>query len=306
MYASDPNSTAKGLGRIGPVLERYRLPFQLAVDLVAWALALYLAMVLRFDSFVPHGWNHFRLSRPLMAMAVATVLQTAAGLALGLYLGRWRFGTLDEVSLLAGTVAIASLGLALVNQLSKPLLVPTSVTLAAGVLAFIFMGAPRYGWRLVLERRMRPTGDDARRVLVFGAGEGGVQTVTAMLRNPNSPYLPVAMLDDDPSKRNLRLRGVRVVGGRQALAQAAIDFDASTVVIAMPGASSELLREMCDLATQAHLDILVLPRLTELFGGPIGVADIRPLTDADLLGRHVVDTDVNAIASYLTGRRASS
>ncbi len=303
MYASDPKSTAGGLGRIGPVLERYRLPFQLAVDLLAWALALYLAMVLRFDSFVPHGWNHFRLSRLLMAMAVAVVLQTAAGLALGLYLGRWRFGTLDEVSHLAGTVAITSLGLALVNQLSKPLLVPTSVTLAAGVLAFIFMGAPRYAWRLVLERRMRPTGDDARRVLVFGAGEGGMQTVTAMLRNPNSPYLPVAMLDDDPSKRNLRLRGVRVVGGRQALAQAAVDFDASTVVIAMPGASSELLREMCDLATEAHLDIRVLPPLTELFGGPIGVGDIRPLTDADLLGRHVIDTDVNAIAGYLTGRR---
>ncbi len=303
MYASDQQATSRGLGRIGPVLERYRLPFQLAVDLLAWALALYVAMVLRFDAFVPSGWNHFRLSRLLVAMAVAAVFQAAAGLALGLYLGRWRFGTLDEVSHLAGTVAITTIGLAVVNQLSKPLLVPTSVTLAAGVLALICMSAPRYAWRLVLERRMRPSGADVRRVLVFGAGEGGIQTLTAMLRNPQSPYLPVAMLDDDPSKRNLRLRGVRVVGGRQALARAAVDYDATMVVMAMPGASSELLRELCDLATDAHLDIRVLPPLTELFGGPIGVADIRPLTDADLLGRHVIDTDVNAIAGYLTGRR---
>ena len=96
-------------------------------------------------------------------------------------------------------------------------------------------------------------------MLVFGAGEGGVQTITAMLRNPNSAYLPVAMLDDDPAKRNLRLRGVRVVGGRDALARAAADYDASTVVMAMPGASSELLRELCELATDAHLDIRVLP-----------------------------------------------
>jgi FlaA1/EpsC-like NDP-sugar epimerase len=303
MYPSDEKVTAKGLGRIGPVLERYRLLFQLAVDLLAWAFALYVAMVLRFDSFVPHGWNHFRLSRLLVAMAVAAVFQVVAGLALGLYLGRWRFGTLDEVSHLAGSVAITTVCLAVVNQLARPLLVPASVTLAAGVLALIFMSAPRYAWRLVLERRMRPTGANVQRVLVFGAGEGGVQTITAMLRNPNSPYLPVAMLDDDPAKRNLRLRGVRVVGGRQALASAAADYDATTVVMAMPGASSELLRELGDLASAAHLDILVLPPLTELFGGPIGVADIRPLTDADLLGRHVIDTDVNAIAGYLTGRR---
>ena len=76
------------------------------------------------------------------------------------------------------------------------------------------MAGVRYGWRLVLERSMRPRGDGARRVLVFGAGEGGMQTITAMLRNPRSPYLPVALLDDDPAKRNLRIMGVRVVGGR--------------------------------------------------------------------------------------------
>ncbi len=268
MYPPDQQSSAKGLGRVGPVLERYRLPLQLAVDLVAWALALYVAMVLRFDSFVPGGWNRFHLSRLVLAMLVAAVIQAVAGLAFGLYLGRWRFGTLDEVAHLAGTVAITTVGLAVVNQLCKPLLVPASVTLAAGVLALIFMSTPRYAWRLVLERRMRPSGDDVIRVLVFGAGEGGVQTITAMLRNPNSPYLPVAMIDDDPAKRNLRLRGVRVVGGRQALASAAADYDASAVIMAMPGASSELLRELCDLASEAHLQIMVLPPITELFGGP--------------------------------------
>ena len=55
MLPPNPKATARGLGRIGPVLERYRLPFQMAVDLLAWALALYVAMVLRFDSFVPAG-----------------------------------------------------------------------------------------------------------------------------------------------------------------------------------------------------------------------------------------------------------
>ncbi len=303
MQGSEPPPPPSLFARVGRILERYRLPIQLAVDLMAWAIGLYLAMVLRFESFTPSGWNRFDLGGLLAAVAAAAAVQTVSGLALGLYLGRWRFGTLDEVSHLVASVAITVGGVALINQLSDPLLVPSSVPLAGGLLALASMAGVRYGWRLVLERSMRPRGDGARRVLIYGAGEGGMQTITAMLRNPRSPYLPVAILDDDPAKRNLRVMGLRVIGGRSVLATAATRHDADTVVIAIPGANSELLRELCDEAAAANLQILVLPPITELFGGAIGVGDIRPLTDADLLGRHVIDTDVPAIAGYLTGRR---
>jgi FlaA1/EpsC-like NDP-sugar epimerase len=303
MWRSQAPDGPSRFARVGRVLVRYRLPIQLALDLLAWAIGLYLGMALRFDSLSPDGWNDFHLPRLLVAIMVAAGCQAAAGLCLGLYLGRWQFGSFDEVSHLVGSVAITTAALAAVNVLSKPLLVPSSVTVAGGIIALILMGAARYAWRLVLERQMRPTGEGVRRALVFGAGEGGTQIITAMLRNPNSPYLPVALLDDDPNKRNLRVRGVRVVGGRDQLAESAAEYMATTLVLAMPGASSELLRELCDLGTAANLEILVLPPITELFGGPIGVGDIRPLTDADLLGRHVVDTDVDAIASYLSGRR---
>jgi FlaA1/EpsC-like NDP-sugar epimerase len=303
MSRSDASKGRSWFGRVGRVLERYRMPIQLALDLLAWAVGLYVAMVLRFDSFVPRGWNAFHVPRLMVAIIVAAGCQTVAGLCLGLYLGRWQFGTLDEVSHLVESVGITTAALAAINLLNHPLLVPASVTIAGGIIALILMSAPRYAWRLTLERQMRPSGDGVSRALVFGAGEGGIQTITAMLRNPKSPYLPVAMIDDDPAKRNLRLRGVRVVGGRDDLAQAATEYDATTLILAMPGASSELLRELCDLGSRADLEILVLPPITELFGGPIGLGDIRPLNDADLLGRHVVDTDVDAIASYLSGRR---
>jgi FlaA1/EpsC-like NDP-sugar epimerase len=303
MSAPEPSPRSSLPVRTGRVLEHYRLPFQMAVDIAAWAAGLYFAMVLRFESFVPDDWGSFHLTGLLAAVAVAAGVQAASGLALGLYIGRWRFGTLDEVSHLVASVVITAAGLVVFDLMSNPLLVPASIPLAGGLLALVFMGGARYTWRLVLERDLRPEGEGTRRVLVFGAGEGGVQTLTAMLRNPTSPYLPVAMLDDDPAKRNLRVMGLHVVGGRTALARAAAEHQADTVVFAMPGAGSDLLRELCDLAVEAGLEILVLPPLSELFSGAIGVADIRPLTMADLLGRHVIDTDVASIAGYLTNRR---
>ena len=38
-----------------------------------------------------------------------------------------------------------------------------------------------------------------------------------MLWDDKSTYVPVALLDDDPTKRNLTVRGVRVIGDRSAL-----------------------------------------------------------------------------------------
>ncbi len=47
----------------------------------------------------------------------------------------------------------------------------------------------------------------------------------------------------------------------------------------------------------------VLPAVDELFDGRVGISDIRPLTEADLLGRREIRTDLAAISSYLTNKR---
>ena len=57
------------------------------------------------------------------------------------------------------------------------------------------------------------------------------------------------------------------------------------------------------MASEAGLAVKVLPPVGELFEGGVGIGDIRDLSAADLLGRHEIDTDVESIAGYLTGKR---
>jgi FlaA1/EpsC-like NDP-sugar epimerase len=198
--------------------------------------------------------------------------QFVSGYAFGLYRGRWRFGSFDEVASLAKaalltTVLIVSLDLALVSRRSIPL----SSAVAAGPLALVLMAGARYAWRLRLELRRRPTGADGTRLLVFGAGEGGAQVITAMLRDPDSPYYPVGLLDDDPEKKNLRIMGVPVVGDRSKLVEAAERYRADALLVAVPSADAELLAEVADLAAEADLAVKVLPPVKDLFGGGVGL-----------------------------------
>ena len=285
--------------RIGsPITSRSGL--QAALDALAWAVALAAACLARYDfvvaSVVPAGLA--------VMVTLAVVGQAGAGWLSGLYRGRRRFGSFDEVAVLAPATAFVTVLLVVADlALGRARLVPLGATLGGGIGAFVLMGGVRYAWRLRLDRLLRPSGDGATRLLVFGAGEGGVQVVTSMLRDPAAPWLPVALLDDHPAKRHLRISGIPVVGSRHSMAKAARDHQATALLIAVPSAGADLVGELTDLANQAGLAVKVLPPVSELLDARADVGDIRSLTEADLLGRHEVDTDVEAIAGYLTGRR---
>ncbi|MCC5952474.1 MAG: polysaccharide biosynthesis protein [Acidimicrobiia bacterium] len=274
--------------------------------MIAWIAGLAVAQFLRFDfRATGHRWADFTYLGLAAVGVFAALFQVVVGHVAGLYRNRWNYGSFDELSHLAAVVMTPAVSVSLLNQL-LPLetpLVPSSVPVVGAVLAFCLMGGIRYAWRLLYEQALRPSTADSRPAIIFGAGEGGYQVITSMLRSPTSPYVPVAILDDDPANARLTIRGVPVVGDRHAMADVAREHDADLLVIAIPSASVELLREISMLAVDAKLHVQVLPPIEERFGAPIGIDDIRPLSERDLLGRHEIDTDIEAIAGYLTNRR---
>jgi len=271
---------------------------QLVVDAAAWVVAVWAANAVRWD----FEGGQLLDAGLFLAAGLAVVGQFLFGVMGHLYRGRYRFGSFDEVLGVVLAAASTAVFLAIVNQLwPADQLVPRSVPFAAGVGALTVMVGTRYAFRLVRERRSRPA--SAEPLLLFGAGEGADQTVVAMLRDPDSRYLPVGLLDDDSRKRNLRLRGVPVLGDRSAIARAAELTGASSLLISIPTADASLVREVSVLAEDAGLSVKVLPPVAELIDGRVGVEDIRDVDLVDLLGRRQIDLDLGSIAGYLTGKR---
>lgn len=282
-----------------PFLIRRRRVIQASADAAAWALALWLAAWMRFE----FDMTAVPVAGLLGAVPVAASAQVFTGVVTGLYLGRWRFGSFDEAAALVRATVGTALVYAAVDAFALPgRPVPRSVVAVGTVLAFVFMGTSRYLWRALLDHRRRPRSADVERIVVFGAGEAGYQILTSMLRDPNSSYVPVALLDDHPAKRGLKILGISVQGGRDALEDVARRFQATTVLVAIPSAGADLIRDVSQRAESLGLGVKVLPPVGELFGS-VGVADIRQPTEGDLLGRHRIETDIASIAGYLTGKR---
>ena len=285
--------------RAAKFISRFSGFFRLVLDLASWSLAAWVAVYLRFDFEIPENFRQ----NLLKFIPFIGVVQLTIGLVSGLYRRRWRYGSIDEVAALVITSSVTTVVVAAFNNwIFYPRLLPMSAIWFAGVVGLVLMAGIRYAWRLLLERRNRP-GIDADRMIVFGAGDGGDQAIRAMLQAPHSPYLPVAILDDDPLKKRLSIKGVRVLGGSSDIAEVAKAVSATVFLVAMPSIDGELLTRITKEAESSGLIVKVLPAVDQLLSGDISVDDIRDLTEADLLGRHQIALDLSSIAQYLAGRR---
>lgn len=267
-------------------------------DLIVWLVATEIAAFARVN-FAP-AEAHFAATS-VLALFLAAGQVALGGLVL-LYGGRFVPGSFDELRALAVSVtSVATLGTVVVLIL-QPSQLPRSVPFLAWPLALVGMASIRYAKRLISESSARPT--DAEQILIFGAGGVGATLAVRMMRDPASPFHPVGLLDDDPAKSNLQLHGVRVCGGLNDLGAAAERLGATRVVVAIERADAALIRKVSDAAVAAGIGVMVLPPLTEqLSRAQLQLSSLRDIDVEDVIGRRPVDTDVTAIAAYITGKR---
>jgi len=278
--------------------------FQFVLDTIALSCT---AMVVSYWRFVyqvhpdPMGATKDTVFR---VIPLVFVIQAIVGYIVGIYRRRWRYGSFDEIAGLFVT-SVVSIAILLFLRFFDHSLnpYPRSVIVIGGLAGVFLMAANRYVWRLIRQQLRRPTEQTATKILVYGAGEGGIQIVNTLLRNPSSPYLPVGFIDDNSDVHRLSISGVPVIGGRSSLSEAQEKTGAKTLLIAIPSADSALINEISSAAQSLGMNVKIVPPVQNLFERPLDTGDIRDLTDEDLLGRRKIHTDLQQISEYLVNRR---
>ncbi|MEE6295632.1 polysaccharide biosynthesis protein [Georgenia wangjunii] len=268
-------------------------------DVASWTLAVAFVVGSRYSFYL----TDVQWSAVILYLGLAAGLQVVIGLALKLYQGRYRVGSFEETFGIAASTAVV--GLAFVGLFIgiRPLdNFPNGLALMAPAMALLVTAAGRWGYR-VWRVRARIIAADAERTLVYGAGDAGYQLLRLIHTDSSSPYRVVGLIDDNRSKRNLRMVGIPVLGNRSDLLGVAKSEDVTTVILAISNASPELITEISDLVEGAGMKLLVLPPVSEMFAGRVQLSDVRKVEISDILGRRQIETDISSIAGYLTGKR---
>jgi FlaA1/EpsC-like NDP-sugar epimerase len=286
------------------------------LDAFLMALAFAGAYLLAFDfAGDPQFQVYRRQILPLLPALMAARLIPLG--ALGLYRARLRYAGLQDFlalakAIAAGTLLFAAVGFSLpllggawpgdlpADDLGRTYRVPIRVLLLEGMLSFLALGALRAGGRIAAARADAP--ESVKRVIVAGAGPDGAALLRQMLDEPAQGFLPVGVVEADAKLIGSTLRGLRVesVDDLGALIERE---KASSVLVAMPDASPELLRRIVDACRTKSVSLRKLPAVRQALEGTPLLGGLEPLRIEDLLGRESVRLEIAPEADYLAGRR---
>jgi FlaA1/EpsC-like NDP-sugar epimerase len=278
---------------------RHRL-LQLLIDAGIVALSWFLAFQLRFDKGLPVYYDTL-LKRTIL---IVVVIKVAVFLLFGFHRRWWRYVSVNDMWGAARGVVVASLVADVTVYFVSPVhnvRLPRSIAVMDLLITMALIAGARLFARTVIERPRSGVVARGREVIVVGAGDAGRTVVEEMQRSRMLRYTPIGFVDDDPTKKNMRILGVRVLGTTSDLPRIVREFSPDEVLIAIPSASGEVRARVVEAAQAAHVPVKTLPGLYELITGDVQLAQIRPVQVEDVLGREQVEVDMREVGSYLAG-----
>ena len=278
---------------------RHRL-LQLVIDAGIVALSWFLAFELRFDHGLPVYYDTLLRRTILIVVAIKVVVF----LLFGFHRRWWRYVSVHDMWGAARGVLVASLVADVTVYFVSPVhnvRLPRSIAVMDLLITMALIAGARLLARTVIERPRSGMVARGREVIVVGAGDAGRTVVEEMQRSRMLRYTPIGFVDDDPTKKNIRILGVRVLGTTLDLPRIVRDYAPDELLIAIPSASGEVRARVVAAAQDSNVPVKTLPGLYELITGDVQLAHIRPVQVEDVLGREQVEVDMREIGAFLEG-----
>ncbi len=269
---------------------KYRSALIFSSQAVLIVLTYYASFLLRLDTdFDAANRAMFWKTLPFVL-----IIKLVLSYQCGLMHGWWRYvGISDLLDISKASVLSSSLIFCLVQAVLRLPGYPRSVVVIDLFLTIMVLGGARFAVRAYTERAR--TYGAQRNTLVVGAGEAGSAIVRELKQNSALNYNPVGFVDDDLSKKGVKIHGVKVLGSTDALHELIIEHRASCVMIAIPQVKGRLVERIIAKCRECKVDFKILPPIGELINRPPSISQVRQLRVEDLLERDPVTLDMDQI-----------
>lgn len=233
-------------------LSHKRRIFEVILDAVLITLAYYGAYVLIFGSIEDtENWSLFIKSLPILI-----VFKLFSFLLVGVYRGIWRYTSIEDFVTFAKGVVIGSalsiLALLLVYRFYH---FSRTVFIVDAILLLTALSASRMAFRLF--RQILPTqiSREGRKVLIYGAGDGGEMILRELKNNPEWNYSPIGFVDDDPLKKDKLILGLKVYGGNGSLEAICRKNNVEEILLSSTRISAARLKEIRQICDDAEVSL---------------------------------------------------
>lgn len=264
-----------------------------ALDVVLSVLAVWCAMYLRLDQV------GLPLAQQGLVYLLAPALSVPIFIRFGLYRAIFRYTGLAALATTAKAVGLYTavfLGSLLVVRWEG---VPRTVGLIQPLIFLLLVGGSRAVARFWLAGWSGKARHTEGRLLIYGAGEAGVQTASAL--GVGRRFVLLGFVDDDARKVGRSINGVSILRTAD-VPEAVARLGVTDILLAMPSLARARRVEIIEQLRELPVHVRTLPGMVDLASGRVALQDLQELDVEDLLGRAPVPPDPLLLSRNLTGK----
>lgn len=137
------------------------------------------------------------------------------------------------------------------------------------------------------------------KVLVVGAGSAGKLILKEIFDNPDMNKKPVVVVDDDDKKIGKSIFNIPIAGNCSEIEKIAEIYEVDEIIFSIANISKERKAQILEYCNRTKCKTKTIPGIYEIIEGKVDIKKIRDVDIEDLLGRDVIQTNLEEISDYL-------
>ncbi len=139
-------------------------------------------------------------------------------------------------------------------------------------------------------------------LLIIGAGMGAREIIIAILNNMQDKYNIIGLIDDDRSKINHKILGIKVLGTRYDIPRVVRENDVDLIFFAINHVTPVDRKEILNICQETNVKTRVLPTTESVINKQGALNSLRDVEIEDLLGREPIQLENKDIKNIIKNK----
>lgn len=144
--------------------------------------------------------------------------------------------------------------------------------------------------------------ENAKKVLIIGAGSAGRLIIKELYENPQLQKKPIGIIDDSKNKLGKRIHNIPVIGACKDIKKIVKDYEIDEIIFSIANIENKRKKEIIEICKSCKCVVKTIPGIYEIIEGKVDIKNIRNVEIEDLLGRDTININTKEISNYLENK----